>query len=91
MSKAEELALQYCKDMNYILPNDTERSLEANTAISAYIKGFKDGHRNKLSVEDIERIITIENDMIEQYDRAMLDQMSDEEYYTEMLKRFNEE
>lgn len=43
-----------------------------------------------LSWKDIERIITIENDMIAQYDRAMLDQMPEEEYYKEILKRFNE-
>ena len=44
----------------------------------------------ELTWKDIERIITIENDMIEQYDRAWLDQMPDEEYYKEILKRFND-
>ena len=32
----EQAAREYCIEMNYILPDDTEYSLEAQTAIAAY-------------------------------------------------------
>lgn len=74
----------------YIGKTDNDISLGSQTADDIYTRGFNAGLRKRLTIKDIERIITIENDMIEQYDRAMLDQMSDEEYYTEMLRRFYE-
>lgn len=39
--RIEEAAKKYCQDNNYILPDDTELSLEALTAIDAYIEGAK--------------------------------------------------
>ena len=70
-------------------PEDMKRYIEILS--TNYFKGHEDDYKKNITVEDIERIITIENDMIEQFDRTMLDQMSDEEYYTEMLRRFYEE
>lgn len=39
--RIEEAAKKYCQDKNYILPDDTELSLEALTAIDAYIEAAK--------------------------------------------------
>ena len=51
--RIEEAAKRYCQDKNYILPNDTELSLEALTAIDAYIEAAKFILQNQwISVEE---------------------------------------
>jgi hypothetical protein len=44
MITAEELAEEYCKERNYILPNDGKWSLEALTAFDAFVKGYAKGY-----------------------------------------------
>lgn len=56
--RIEESAKKYCQDKNYILPDDTELSLEALTAIDAYIEGAKSILQNQwISVEEALPII----------------------------------
>ena len=51
--RIEEAAKKYCQDKNYILPDDTELSLEALTAIDAYIEGAKSILQNQwISVDE---------------------------------------
>ena len=51
--RIEEAAKKYCQDKNYILPDDTELSLEALTAIDAYIEAAKSILQNQwISVEE---------------------------------------
>ena len=47
--RIEQAAIEYCKMMNYILPNDKEYSLEAQTAIAAYTYALQN---QWISVED---------------------------------------
>lgn len=52
-NRIEEAAKKYCRDKNYILPDDTELSLEALTAIDAYIEAAKSILQNQwISVEE---------------------------------------
>ena len=52
-SLIEEAAKKYCQEKNYILPDDTELSLEALTAIDAYIEAAKSILKNQwISVEE---------------------------------------
>ena len=44
MITAEGLAEEYCKERNYILPNDGKWSLEALTAFDAFVKGYAKGY-----------------------------------------------
>ena len=37
--RIEEAAVRYCQDKNYMLPLDTEPSLETITAMDAFVKG----------------------------------------------------
>lgn len=51
--RIEEAAKKYCRDKNYILPDDTELSLEALTAIDAYIEAANSILQNQwISVEE---------------------------------------
>lgn len=51
--RIEEEAKKYCQDKNYILPDDTELSLEALTAIDAYIEAANFALKNQwISVEE---------------------------------------
>lgn len=48
-----EAAKKYCQDENYILPDDTKLSLEALTAIDAYIEAAKSILQNQwISVDE---------------------------------------
>jgi len=54
-------------------------------------KNAEGGRRTAgLAWQDIERVVTAENDVIEKYDRAKIDRMSEKEYYTKILERYNE-
>jgi hypothetical protein len=51
--RIKEAAKKYCQNKNYILPDDTELSLEALTAIDAYIEAAKSILKNQwISVEE---------------------------------------
>ena len=51
--RIEEAAKRYCQDKNYILPDDIELSLEALTAIDAYIEAAKSILKNQwISVDE---------------------------------------
>lgn len=51
--RIEKAAKKYCQDKNYILPDDTKLSLEALTAIDAYIEGGKNSLQNQwISVDE---------------------------------------
>ena len=51
--RIEEAGRRYCQDKNYILPDDTKLSLEALTAIDAYIEGGKNSLQNQwISVDE---------------------------------------
>ena len=60
-------------------------------AYTAFGDGFAFGaYASRLTRQDIERVVTAENDINEKYDRAKIDRMPEKEYYTKILERYNE-
>lgn len=50
MTTIQDKAWQYCVDMNYVHPDDKEKSLECETAIAAYVKGYEQARKDTCRV-----------------------------------------
>ena len=92
--KIREKAIQYCVDCNYIEPDapPEEYSLEAETAIDAFIHGYEE---NNLTWEDIRRIGELGGETLAELGDVLTPETmtsaypTEEAYYSELLRRFN--
>lgn len=93
MTKAEELAIaEYpiCEILSISNINYNRRV--------GFIEGFKRGQRSALTWEDVQKIVQIENELwmeiMQASEKEPLDKSEDvidQDYYEEILKRFNKE
>ena len=92
MTTIQDKAWQYCVDMNYIHPDDKERSLECETAIAAYVKGYEQARKDlELFWRDVQRIVQIADNLCNNLEYDKIRDMGEQGYYTEILNRFNNE
>lgn len=94
MNRAEEKNIGIIKKAKEFLPDGGYSEKELNLAFSMFINGYQQAEKDlALTLEDIKLLHDISSEVW----RVLLDdciindkEYSDEEYYQEVLKRFNE-